>query len=390
MQATAFGAQPQGGGLFGGLFSFCIFCIPGSILPSFLVDSYFRNDVFTHTGANKSGFAAFGFSAPASSGTLSSPGGGLFGAQPQQEQTAGTFGFGGQPQQQQQQTGLFGAEAAAATWTKPATAFATPAGDLFGGTAGGLGGFGAQQPAVPATEGLFGGGESPGGLFFGAAAPVSGGMFGAAAPASGGVFGAAPVPAPSGGGMVGSASAPLDGLFKATGASPAPVVVMKAVAVASAVSTPSTGASSVSHTWVALPDGTAGKLGLTVKQLGNTADEPAGVKLKDLKDPNMEKTLRAKGIKPGMLILDIGGTNVREMSYDAVMAVIKNAGRPLTITFGSAPDVGINKNVMTEQANGSVHGPGGARVVGLKIAPKTGSSNVGFPNGGSDFSISKL
>lgn len=87
---------------------------------------------------------------------------------------------------------------------------------------------------------------------------------------------------------------------------------------------------SVSHTWE-----TAGKLGLTLKQRGKTVESPEGATLKDLMDPNMEKMMRSKGIKAGMVVKEVNGEDMTTMAYTAVMEKIKGAGRPLTITFTS-------------------------------------------------------
>jgi len=102
-------------------------------------------------------------------------------------------------------------------------------------------------------------------------------------------------------------------------------------AAASPAPAASTGGSGLSHTWEG-----AGKLGLTLKQRGDSTDAPDGVLLSDIKDPNVEKVLREKGIKAGMIIEEAAGVDVTKMSYTAVMNKIKGAGRPLTMKFGSA------------------------------------------------------
>ena len=112
------------------------------------------------------------------------------------------------------------------------------------------------------------------------------------------------------------------------------------------------------HTWTE-----AGPLGLKLKQRGSTKDSKAGVSVGDVTKDSVPNVLK------GMVLEEINGTGVSQMSYNEVLGLIKGAGRPLSIKFRGtvaktdsvapvAKPVGPPKPTL--DADGNVIAPGAA------------------------------
>lgn len=89
-----------------------------------------------------------------------------------------------------------------------------------------------------------------------------------------------------------------------------------------------------SHTWKP-----GQELGLEMELRGTNKEDPCGVCVSTISDPELREELRSKGVAPGNLdfVIGVQGKDVTSRSYNTVTQLINTAMRPLTLTFGEDP-----------------------------------------------------
>lgn len=92
----------------------------------------------------------------------------------------------------------------------------------------------------------------------------------------------------------------------------------------SASAAPNASTGQFSYTWES-----AGKLGMTL----NARERAPYVLLSKVTDEQRRTALSASSVQPGMVVIKVGVQSVANASYPAVMNILKNASRPLTIWF---------------------------------------------------------